>query len=222
MLSQRPTFSTAIARVHGSAQTFDRLIDDAPFNLILDRVQGGCIYANQTLLRTVNMSWPEFEGYGWVRAVHPGDAPLFQKAASDFLHGQRDQFDLRYRVLRAPGGEVVWLHALVRAIRDAQGTHIGNVGVSVDVTEQQRRHERSSHAQKREAVGRLSRRVAHDLNNLLGVVLACAHLVERKAPSLVGEQLEILEDTIDRARRLTDQLLYFGRGGSITPRTGLH
>jgi two-component system cell cycle sensor histidine kinase/response regulator CckA len=211
MVAGRPAFLSAVEEAFENPAILDRLIDDAPFNLIIDRVKGGCIYANQTLLHTFNMSWEEFAGYGWARAVHPGDGPIFQKAATDFLTGRRDQFDLRYRVLRQPHGEVVWLQALVRAIRDQNGTHVGNVGVSVDVTELQQRHERSSHSQKMEALGRLSGRVAHDLNNLLGVVLACAHLIDRKVPGRVDEQLAALNSTIEHARKLTDQLMFFGQ-----------
>lgn len=206
-MQDRPSFISALTSLLGSEESFERLIDEAPFNLIVDRSEGGVIYSNETQLRTFGMNWEEFRGYGWARAVHPGDVPLFEKAATDYLAGRTDRFDLKYRVIRPAGGDVIWIHAHVRGVRDAAGAHVGNVGISFDITNQQQHHERLAYTQKMEAVGRLSGRIAHDFNNLLGVLLACIDTLGHEAPGVGTELLETMLETVDRARQITDQLL---------------
>ncbi len=64
-------------------------------------------------------------------------------------------------------------------------------------------------AQKMEAVGRLSGGVAHDFNNVLGVILGCASVLERRYPG--DEAVEMIRQSATRAARLTSQLLAFSR-----------
>lgn len=76
-----------------------------------------------------------------------------------------------------------------------------------------------AHAQKLEAMGRLTGGIAHDFNNVLMVVSASAHLLRRMATSAPGATQQI--DTIDRAvtsaARLTRQLLAFSRRQALAP-----
>jgi two-component system cell cycle sensor histidine kinase/response regulator CckA len=207
MPPERPSFLAALQSLLGSDESFERLIDEVPFNLIVDRSEGGAIYANATQLQSFGMNWEEFRGYGWARVVHPGDVPLFEKAATDYLAGRTDRFDLKYRVIRQPAGDTIWVHAHVRGVRDASGAHVGNVGISFDITSQQQHHERLAYTQKMEAVGRLSGRIAHDFNNLLGVLLACIDTLGIEAPGVGTSHLDTMLEAVERARQITDQLL---------------
>jgi PAS domain S-box-containing protein len=69
-------------------------------------------------------------------------------------------------------------------------------------------------AQRLGALGALAGGVAHDFNNLIGVILGAAELIELKveASSSIGKKVEIIQQVCGRARELSAQILDFGRG----------
>lgn len=63
------------------------------------------------------------------------------------------------------------------------------------------------------ALGRLSARVAHEFNNLLGVISNSAHLIQRHADSpALGMPVAATLRAVDSANRLTQPLLRWGGG----------
>ncbi|MGX7707189.1 PAS domain-containing protein [Methylobacterium sp. Gmos1] len=112
------------------------------------------------------------------------------------------------------------------ALRDAKGERIGAFQYVQDVTERLREQERLAraeetlrHAQKLEAVGQLTGGVAHDFNNMLTIIRSSVEFLRR--PNLAEERraryLEAVSDTVDRAAKLTSQLLAFARRQPLTP-----
>lgn len=76
-------------------------------------------------------------------------------------------------------------------------------------------------SQKMEAIGSLAGGVAHEFNNMLGIIMGSAQLVltEVGEQSEAGKDLQLLLDTSARARDLTRKLLTFARFDSpeMTP-----
>jgi len=70
-------------------------------------------------------------------------------------------------------------------------------------------------SQKMEAIGRLSGGIAHDFNNVLGVILGCTSLLERRYPA--DESVKLIEQAASRAAELTAQLLAFSRSQIVRP-----
>lgn len=74
-------------------------------------------------------------------------------------------------------------------------------------------------SQKMEAIGQLTGGVAHDFNNLLTVIKSSTDLLKR--PSLPEERrlryVGAISDTVDRAAKLTAQLLAFARRQTLKP-----
>ncbi len=98
--------------------------------------------------------------------------------------------------------------------------------VTRDVTEEKDRAAALAHAeealrqsQKMEAVGQLTGGVAHDFNNLLTIIRSSTDLLRR--PGLAEERrkryLDAVSDTVDRAAKLTGQLLAFARRQALKP-----
>jgi len=81
-----------------------------------------------------------------------------------------------------------------------------------DVTEQKSVEEQLRDSQKMEAVGRLAGGVAHDFNNILGIISGHAELLESNAPGEVERtRAEKIISATEKASSLTRQLLAFGR-----------
>jgi signal transduction histidine kinase/CheY-like chemotaxis protein len=75
------------------------------------------------------------------------------------------------------------------------------------------------HGQRLEALGQLTGGVAHDFNNLLTVIRSSVDLLQR--PNLTPERqaryVAAISDTVNRAAKLTAQLLAFARRQTLKP-----
>jgi CheY-like chemotaxis protein/anti-sigma regulatory factor (Ser/Thr protein kinase) len=71
-----------------------------------------------------------------------------------------------------------------------------------------------------EAIGRLAGGVAHDFNNILGIISACTEFLRDRIDPAAEPSLyvENIKKASDRGRALTKQLLAFSRTSAIQPR----
>ena len=123
-------------------------------------------------------------------------------------------------------GKESWVHTIKTPIRQPDGTVTGILGASWDITKRKRAEaEREKlqsqliQAQKLEAVGRLAGGVAHDFNNMLGVILGHAELAmdQLDPDQQVYADLVEIRKAAGRSADLTRQLLTFARKQDITP-----
>jgi two-component system cell cycle sensor histidine kinase/response regulator CckA len=136
----------------------------------------------------------------------------------------------QYRRLgRIDGEEVQWkrkdhtrltVRLSGRAVLDQRGALDEIEVIAEDVTEQRRLEDELRQAQKMEAVGRLAGGIAHDFNNLLTAIIGYGELLLdrcRDQPDVIAD-LEEIAKAGQRARRLTQQLLAFGRKQMLSSR----
>ena len=120
---------------------------------------------------------------------------------------------------RRKNGTLFWERASISPIRDDSGAITHFVGVKEDITVQKALEEQLRQAQKMESVGRLAGGVAHDFNNMLGVITGHAEMalpgVDTSTPLYTNLQ-EILKAT-RRSADLTRQLLAFARKQTVNP-----
>jgi PAS domain S-box-containing protein len=121
--------------------------------------------------------------------------------------------------LTFPSGTRSWALMLV-PILDGSGRVELIIANSRDVTEQRRQEAALRQTQKMEAVGQITGGVAHDFNNLLTVIAGNLDLIERR---LTGDDPPIRRHVdsalraVQRAERLTQQLLAFSRKQELAP-----
>ncbi len=107
------------------------------------------------------------------------------------------------------------------------GRPIGVASMAQDVTERRRAEAEKAalvaqlhQAQKMESVGRLAGGVAHDFNNMLGVILGYSDLALAQVdPALpIHADLQEIRKAAVRSADLTRQLLAFARRQTVTPK----
>ena len=98
-------------------------------------------------------------------------------------------------------------------LRDPNGTITGIVGVGRDITARIEAEQQVRQAQKMEAVGRFAGGVAHDLNNMVMVIMGFSDFLlatlDRSDPR--WSDADEIRKAAERAMQLTRQLLGFGR-----------
>jgi len=175
---------------------------DMPF-ILLTR-QGG-VDRNPTAARLSrilgNVSFLE-------RPFHPTTLISVVMAA---LRGRRRQYEARARLDE--------LHAREAQLRELNATLESRVALAVD--ERTLAEEALRQSQKMEAVGQLTGGVAHDFNNLLTIIRSSVDFLRR--PNLPEDRrrryMDAVSDTVDRAAKLTGQLLAFARRQALKPET---
>jgi PAS domain S-box-containing protein len=167
----------------------------------------------------VNPAWTNLLGWEerdlidrrFIDLVHPDDVANTLAEAGRLAEGRTTlRFENRYQ---HRDGSYRWLSWT--AVPDETFIH----AVARDVSELHHAQEALRQAQKMEAVGQLTGGVAHDFNNLLTVIKSSTDLLRR--PGLAEERrrryVDAIAETVDRASKLTAQLLAFARRQALKP-----
>jgi PAS domain S-box-containing protein len=107
----------------------------------------------------------------------------------------------------------------VSPLRNAAGDIVGASAIARDITTQKRAEGQLRQSQKMEAIGRLAGGVAHDFNNILGIINACAEFLRDRIEPAAEASLyvENIRKAIERGTSLTKQMLAFSRTSAIQP-----
>ncbi len=152
--------------------------------------------------------------------VHPEDRDYViavNKPITADRKGHR--FDYEHRIIRTDGA-VRWVREFSGLVHDEAGEPEKIIGLVMDITELKRQEQKQEHlqrqlsqAQKMESVGRLAGGIAHDYNNMLGVILGrtelAMELLDSQDPAYA--ELQDVHSAALSSSRLTKQLLVFSR-----------
>jgi PAS domain S-box-containing protein len=185
---------------------------------ILD-VDGRVLHANKIALIGISSIAPEVIGKpfwdtAWFNATD-GMPEQIRNAFASVLMGATFRAEMR---LTLPIGERHFEFSM-RPLYDQHGTITGAISEGVDITERIQAEEVLRQAQKMEAVGQLTGGVAHDFNNLLTIIRSATDFLRRR--DLPEERrrryVDAISETVERASKLTAQLLAFARRQPLTP-----
>jgi len=191
-----------------SETTVRAIFENSLDGIIISGVGGICIEANSAAAVLMGVSREEMIGCSLFRYVDEETEADWRERCK--MPSGRTRF-----WLRREGGEK-------RLVDCGYNTNIlpeRHLIVLRDITEQQSLEEQLRQSQKMEAVGRLAGGVAHDFNNILGIISGYAELVQLSATeSSQKQRADKILGAIDKAALLTKQLLAFGRRQVISPK----
>lgn len=174
------------------------------------------------------------EASEWNRLTHPADKQRVTAILTAYLEGRSPSYASEHRLLCKDGN---WKWVLSRGMvvsRDSDGKPLRMIGTHSDITGRKQAEQREAerlqqleeartalhHAQKLEAVGKLTGGVAHDFNNALQIIGGNLQLLElrvggnEQAAALIQGAMK----AVDRGAKLSSQLLAFARRQPLQPR----
>ena len=154
----------------------------------------------------------------WKQFIHPDDRNRVGAKLEAAIAACFDVWEDEYRFQRGNGTFAIVIDR-GRVVRDASGDVIRMIGALMDVTERRELDMRLAHAQKLEALGKLTGGIAHDFNNLLTVIIGNTDiLAQRLEPETDLHSLASLSfAAAERGAELTSRLLAFGRRQPLLP-----
>ncbi len=189
-----------------AVERYRRTVSSAPIGIALTTLDGTVLEANPAL--ATMLGYPRTQLVGRVlddfRNADDSDGEPTEAVAT----GEQR--------LRAADGSLVWVEVSETAVRSLHGEPAFRVVSMLDVTRAKTLEDHLIHAQKMEAVGRLTGGVAHDFNNLLAVMRGHVEIIEEDLAVLEGvrARLASVQRATDRAAAITDDLVAFSRRGA--------
>lgn len=151
----------------------------------------------------------------WFDHIHPSDVPeIFSSIARLFTEGERT-YEYRFR---SRSGQYVWMHDMLRLIRDQDNNPVEVIGSLTDITKRkemeealykkgeeqqllikklQEAHEQLLQSEKMASVGQLAAGIAHEINNPIGFINSNIGSLQK----YVGNLFDVIsgyDDTIEK------------------------
>ncbi len=181
---------------------------------------------NDRMALMLGSSKDELIGVSNLAITHPEDIELSRKRLESLFQGEVDSYRIEKRYLRKDGTDL-WVDLSVSNIRDKDGNTGASIGMCTDITERKRAEKEREkleaqlrQAQKMESVGRLAGGVAHDFNNMLGIIIGNVEMakmgVEPSEP--IHNELQEIQKAAQRSAGVVRQLLAFARKQTVSPK----
>jgi len=205
-------------------ETLQSLIDNSPLAIVMLDIENRIMIWNKA---AENM-------YGWAASEIIGTPlPLFNHVKMEEFLTLRDRVmhgevftDIETEHLRKDGSAIS-VAASVSPISGSDGGVYALMIIAVDITERKLAEEDKMkletqlvQAQKMESIGRLAGGVAHDINNMLSVILGYSELIKSqiKEDDPIFQYINDIEKAGLHSRDITRQLLAFSRKQLIDPK----
>ena len=182
-------------------------------------LQGNVVYANTTALAGIRAVTQDVVGKPFWEtpwfAETKGMRDIILGAFAAVKAGESVRTEM---LLHLPTGDRYFDFSM-RHVFDQHGIVSGILPEAVDITERRQSEEALSQSQKMEAVGQLTGGIAHDFNNLLTIIRSATDFLGRRdlPEDRRRRYTDAISDTVDRASKLTGQLLAFARRQPLIP-----
>ena len=202
----------SLAAVRRSERLYRQMFETTTVALLID--PAGARIEDANAAASAFYGWPREELAGRpLTDLNPLPLARIESAIQRVLDGQRGHFMVQHRVRDGSIRDVEVFSSVV----DVAGRRL-LYSVVYDRTEARRLEQQLRQAQKLEALGQLTGGIAHDLNNVLSVVLGNAELMGQELPPDRADLRTDLGELTNAARRgaaMIRKLLTFSRSAPL-------
>jgi PAS domain S-box-containing protein len=202
---------TSLKQHEKSLRKLSQAVQQSPVSIIITDHEGTIEFANPSFTRMTGYQSQDVVGQNLRRLKSGKMLPALSRHLWQTISsGQAWEGELYNR---RKDGSKYWEHASISPIRDANGLITHYLAIKEDITEQKLLQERLLQSQKMETVGQLAGGMAHDFNNILGIIDGYASLLQLQ----LGQQPDLrkmarhIEEATEKAARLTHGLLAYSR-----------
>ncbi len=154
----------------------------------------------------------------FINNVHPDDQVLVDTTYKESV-ANKLPYDVEHRI-KLKNDKIKIVREYGRTFFDEKGNPLRTFGTIQDITERKLqedklklKEEQLKRSQKMDALGKLTGGIAHDYNNMLGVISGFSELLSVKVADDPKAAIYIkhIRDAAERGRELTDKLMTFSR-----------
>jgi two-component system cell cycle sensor histidine kinase/response regulator CckA len=164
---------------------------------------------NPAFIRTLGWTEEELLSKPWLDFIHPDDVSKTASMGEQLIQGNTVRsFENRYR---CKDGTYRWISWSSFPLLEDELIF----AVARDITNQKQMEDELLKARKLESISLLAGGIAHDFNNLLMAIYGNLSFIksEFNPESSESDIIHDIEISVERARKLTHQLLTFSKGG---------
>jgi PAS domain S-box-containing protein len=195
-----------------SEEVFANAFRMSPNGMCFVNAEGRFTRVNRAFCEMIGYSEEELLHRGFPDITHPEDVPLDLEQLRRLIARDISSYQRIKRYVRKDGRQI-WVSLAVAAVHDAQGTPTYFIGQVQDITLQRRLEEERARGERRAGITETTIAVAHEMNNMLTVLMMNAELLAHDAdpaevPELATEILSAanrISSTVQRLRNVIDQ-----------------
>jgi PAS domain S-box-containing protein len=202
-----------------SEEKYRRLIETMPNGLIIADTSGRPLFANPAACKIFGYPLEELIGMDILQSLPAESQQILLKEMEQRITGEQGEYEL---TIRKKDGELRTIKVNGAPLRDNDGNIMGTSAIFSDITDAKKAEteklelrDKLARAQRMESLGVLAGGVAHDLNNILGPLVAYPELIRMKLPpnSPITNQITKIESSAQRAADVVQDLLTMARRG---------
>ena len=191
------------------------LTQAVPVGIFRLDAQGNHLFANDPWYEITGLRGWEGGTSRFVESIHADDREAARCIFDQVMQTKR-LAEMEFRLVR-PDGQTVWVIARVVPELDETNTMIGMIGSLIDITQRKEIEQHKldleaklQEAHKLESLGVLSAGVAHNMNNILAIIMGTASVHEDLAADLADRHAyQTISKACARGRDVVKSMLHF-------------
>jgi PAS domain S-box-containing protein len=204
-------------KAEASVRQLSQAIEQSPVSIVITDTTGKIEFVNEYFTQTTGYSLTEALGEkpSILKSGEASEAEyreLWRTITSG--HVWRGKFHNRRK-----DGSLYWESATISPVKNEEDVITHYVAVKEDITEVLELEAQLRQAQKMEAIGQLAGGVAHDFNNMLGVIIGHTDVALMDAQEGQEDYMHLMHvrEAASRSADLTRQLLAFASEQTVLP-----